>query len=112
MDKKCAFCPHIIETDHFTDNNGDKYAMQGNINYKTVGVIYEIICTECKSLLYVGQTGITLNQRLILNFSKIRTLKKDDPVANHFLQKNHTKENSKVMGIEKAVGMEIYKKVK
>ena len=42
------YVPHIIETDHFTDNNGNKYAIQGNINGETVGVIYAIICTECK----------------------------------------------------------------
>ena len=46
---KCALCPHIIQTDHFTDKNGNKYTIQGNINCKTVGVIYAIKCTECKS---------------------------------------------------------------
>jgi hypothetical protein len=64
------YVPHIIETDHFTDNNGNKYAMQGNINCKTVRVIYAIKCTQCKSLAYVGHTGDTLYQRMILNFSK------------------------------------------
>ena len=49
--KNCVLCPHIIETDHFTDNNGNKYTIQGNINCKTVGVIYTMICTECKSFL-------------------------------------------------------------
>ena len=55
--KKCALCLHIIGTDYFTDNNGNKYAIQGNINCKTVGVIYAI-CTECKSLLYVEKQEI------------------------------------------------------
>jgi hypothetical protein len=49
---------------------------------------------------------------MILNFSKIRTLKKDNPVAKHFLQNNHTKDNLKVIGIEKVLGTEIYRKVK
>jgi hypothetical protein len=39
-------------------------------------------------------------------------MKMDDPVAKHFLQKNHTKENLKVIGIEKVLGTEIYRKVK
>ena len=101
------YVPHIIETDHFTDNNGNKYAIQGDINCKTVGVIYAIICTQCKSLVYVGQTGDTLYQRMILNFSKIRTLKKDDPVGKHFLQKSHTKKNLKVIGIKKVLGTKV-----
>jgi hypothetical protein len=71
--KFVPYVPHIIETDHFTDNNGNKYAIQGNINGKTVGVIYAIICTECKSLVYVGQTGDTLYQRMILNTEKRRS---------------------------------------
>ena len=105
------YVPHIIETDHFTDNNGNKYAIQGNINCKTGGVIYAITCTECKSLSYVGQTGDTLYQRMILNFSKIRTLKKDDPAAKHLLQKNHTKENLSHRN-RKGTRHEIYRKVK
>ena len=64
------YVPHITETDHFTDNNGNKYARQRNINCKTVGVIYAIICTQCKSLAYVGQTGDTLHQRIIRIFRK------------------------------------------
>ena len=52
-------------------------------------------------------------QRRIHNFSKIRTLKKDDLVAKHcFTKKNHTKENLKVTGIEKVLGTKIYRKVK
>jgi hypothetical protein len=38
---------------------------------------------------------------MLLNFSKIRTQKVEDPVAKHFCQKNHCVKNFKVIGIEK-----------
>ena len=37
----------------------------------------------------VGQTGDTLYQHMLLNFSKTRTRKMDDPVANPFSQREH-----------------------
>ena len=110
--KNCALCPHVIDGEKFNDNDGNEYTVQGNIDCKTVGVIYGIRCTECERLIYVGQTGDTLYQRMILNFSKIRTRKTDDPIAKHFLQRNHSSDNLKVFGIEKVFGTEIYRKVK
>ena len=110
--KKCALCPHIMETETFTANDGNFYYIQGNIDCKTVGVVYGIQCTACNKLIYVGQTGDTLYQRQILNFSKIRTRKMDDPIVRHFTQPNHSVENLKVVGIEKVYGTEIYRKVK
>jgi hypothetical protein len=46
--------------------------------------------------IYVGQTGDKFYQRMLLNFSKIRTQKVEDPVAKHFCQKNHCVKNFKV----------------
>jgi hypothetical protein len=44
-------------------------------------VIYCILCTECEKNIYVGQTGDKFYQRMLLNISKIRTQKVEDPVA-------------------------------
>jgi hypothetical protein len=63
--------------------------IQVNINCKSVGVIYCIFCTKYNRNIYVRQTGDTLYQRMLL-FSKIRTGKIDDPVANHFYQIDHS----------------------
>ena len=110
--KKCALCSHIIETPEFMDNSGKIYKIQGNINCKTINVIYYIFCSKCNKYVYVGQTGDSLYQRMSLNFSKIRTRKIDDPVAKHFCQKNHSAENLKVIGIEKVNGDRILREVK
>jgi hypothetical protein len=38
--------------------------------------------TQCEKNIYVGQTGDKFYQRMLLNFSKIRTQKVEDPVNN------------------------------
>jgi hypothetical protein len=53
-----------------------KFLMRGTHIY-----MYCIMCTECKKNIYVGQTGDKFYQRMLLNFSKIRTQKMEDPVA-------------------------------
>jgi hypothetical protein len=75
--------------------------------------MYCIMCTECKQNIYVGQTGDKFYQRMLLNFSNIRTQKVEDPVAKHFCQKNHCVKNFKVIGIEKTGnGDKIYRETK
>jgi hypothetical protein len=91
--KNCALCSHIIESTSFKDNEGNTYNIQGSINCKTVGVIYCILCTECETNIYVEQTGDKFYQRMLLNFSKIRSQKVEDPVAKHFCRKNHCVKN-------------------
>ena len=64
-----------------------------------------------KKKIYVGQTGDKFYQRMLLNFSKIRTQKVKDPVAKHFCQKYHCVKNFK--GIEKTGnGDKIYRETK
>jgi PhoPQ-activated pathogenicity-related protein len=50
----------------------------------------------------VEQTGDTFYQRMLLNFSMIRT-RKHDNVAEHFFIENHSVNDFMVIGIEKRV---------
>jgi PhoPQ-activated pathogenicity-related protein len=52
--------------------------------------------------MYVGQTEDTFYQRMLLNFSMIRT-RKHDNVAEHFYSENHSVSDFMVIGIEKRV---------
>ena len=61
--------------------------------------------------MYVGQTGDTFYQRMLLDFSMIRT-KKQETVARHFYTEGHTLGDFKVVGIEKVFGEETYRKVR
>ena len=49
---------------------------------------------------------------MLLNFSKIRTGKIDDPVAKHFCGKEHSVKDFSVFGIEKVIGGKIQREVK
>jgi hypothetical protein len=49
---------------------------------------------------------------MLLNFSKIRTGKIDDPVENQFCQIDHNVDNFKVLGIDQVQGDKIHRKVK
>ena len=59
----------------------------------------------------VGQTGDTFYQRMSLNFSMIRTRKRDN-VAEHFYSENHSVSDFMVIGIEKVFGVDTYRKVR
>ena len=50
---------------------------------------------------------------MLLNFSKIKTQKVEDPVGKQFCQKKHCVKNFKVIGIEKTGnGVKIYRETK
>ena len=59
----------------------------------------------------MGQTGDTFYQRMLLNFSMIRT-RKHDKVAEHFCSENHSVIDFIVICIEKVFGEDTYRKVK
>ena len=109
--KNCAICKHIIVGSTFNDNTGKEYNTIGEINCKTTNVIYGIRCMKCSKLVYVGETGGTLYQRMLLNLSRMRT-KAPDPIANHFNEINHSADDYKIVGIEKTNREMIFRRVK
>ena len=88
-----------------------EYKIKGYNNCKSASVIYSVYCKRCSKVLYVGQTGDTFYQRMLLNFSMIRT-KKSDTIAEHFYSNGHSVQDFSVIGIEKIYADETYRKVK
>ena len=109
--KNCAICPFVTETDHLKDEHGKEYKVRNFINCKSVNVVYAIFCLKCDRYVYVGETGDTLYQRHILNFSLIRR-QQDDPVAKHFYTEGHTKDDYRIVGIEKLFGTDEYRRTR
>lgn len=68
-----------------------------------------MFCKKCNKIVYVGETGVTLYQRHVLNLSLIRR-ETNDPVAMHFYTDEHTVEDYSVIGIEKLYKDETYRK--
>ena len=110
-DRKCAICPHMLKTTQFQSSTGEVFSVRGNINCKTANLIYGIHCDHCSRLIYVGETGTTLYERMNNNLSRIRT-GYNDPVANHFREQNHSAAHLKIIGLEKFCGGLIARRTK
>ena len=82
------------------------------MNCKTENIIYAIYCKKCSKTVYVGQTGGSLYQRMLLNISRIKNQSQDDPVAQHFCLNKHTIEDFSVTPIERVSTGEIHRKLK
>ena len=73
---------------------------------KTIGcrssnVIYGIWCEICKNVIYVGETGGILYQRIQNHLSTIRCRKLTMEVAQHFNGEGHGIGDMLVVGLEK-----------
>jgi hypothetical protein len=73
--KNCPLCKHIKTGNTFYGTGNAEYKIKGYINCKCASVIYSVYCKRCSNVLCVGQTGDTFYQRMLLNFSMIRTKK-------------------------------------
>ena len=101
--KKCAICPYMDETNKFQGPVTDSpiYTISHDINCKSTDLVYAISCTLCKKLIYVGETGDTLYNRIQNHLSLIRNNNKTEPVPIHFNKQPHTINNFRVVGLEK-----------
>lgn len=107
--KKCVMCKYIICSGQFQDSKGKTYQVKNHIDCKSSNVVYGVFCKKCNKIVYVGETGVTLYQRHVLNLSLIRR-ETNDPVAMHFYTDEHTVEDYSVIGIEKLYKDETYRK--
>ena len=60
-----------------------------------------IPCSLCEKIVYVGETGDTLYNRVQNHLSLIRNKNKTEPVPIHFNVEPHTIRDFRVTGIEK-----------
>ena len=66
-------------------------------------VIYGLTCRECDKVVYVGETGRQLKERIEEHLRDIR-LSRDKPVATHFNSSNHSINNVQVSVLERVHG--------
>lgn len=86
---RCKCCPHIFITSTFSDTNRKlTLDITDNFNCSSSNIIYVISCLKCK-LLYVGQTGRQLRERLNNHRSDIKN-KKNTAVSLHFNSPHHS----------------------
>ena len=78
----CLTCTHIGETQVVKDSSNKLVYLKENLDCKTKGVIYMIQCKNC-GIKYVGQTSMTLHQRITQHRSDINK-GKGSQIAKHF----------------------------
>ena len=71
------------------------------IGCKSRNVVYGIVCGACKCVVYVGETGGLLYQRVQNHLSTIRCKRNEMDVAAHFNGAGHQITDAKFVGLEK-----------
>ena len=64
------------------------------------------MCTDCSKVVYVGQTGDNIDRRAQNHLSPMRCNREGRiPVNRHFSEKRHSKEDLRVIGLERTSGI-------
>ena len=63
---RCGICSNLIEGDTFTFKNGQTFKVKNGFDCTSENLIYVITCPGCTEN-YIGQTGMTLRQRMTVH---------------------------------------------
>ncbi|XP_074981174.1 uncharacterized protein LOC142070971 [Caretta caretta] len=61
---RCQLCPHIYSGDTITGPNNISHTIRGSFTCTSTNVIYAIMCQQCPSAMYIGQTGQSLRSEV------------------------------------------------
>ncbi|XP_053881423.1 uncharacterized protein LOC128835776 [Malaclemys terrapin pileata] len=92
----CLLCPHI----YIRGPNHISHTIKGAFTCTSTNVIYAIMCQQCSSAMYIGQTGQSLRKRINGHKSDIRNGNIHKPVSEHFNLPGHSITDLKVTIIE------------
>ena len=101
--KNCCICKIMYKQQDRVQGPGahGTCTYDRTIGCKSRNVIYGIFCEVCNCVVYVGETGGPLYQRIQNHLSSIRCSRTEMEVAGHFNEAGHNIGNVKVMGLEK-----------
>ena len=101
--KNCCICKVIYrKEDRIQGPRADETCTYDKtIGCRSRNVIYGIFCEVCNCVVYVGETGGQLYQRIQNHLSSIRCKRTGMEVAVHFNEGNHDISHLKVVGLEK-----------
>ncbi|XP_074793114.1 uncharacterized protein LOC141976198 [Natator depressus] len=81
---RCRLCPHIYSGDTIIWPNHISHTIRGSFTCTSTNVIYAIMCQQCPSAMYIGQTGQSLRKRINGHKSNVRNYNVQNPVGEHF----------------------------
>ncbi|XP_065428293.1 multivesicular body subunit 12B isoform X1 [Chrysemys picta bellii] len=93
---RCQLCPHIYSRDTIIGPNHISHTIQGSFTCTSTNVIYAIMCQQCPSAMYIGQTGQSVRKRINGHKSDIRNHNIQKPVGEHFSLSGHSITDLKV----------------
>nr|XP_048692223.1 uncharacterized protein LOC125630390 [Caretta caretta] len=80
----CQLCPHIYSGDTIIGPNHISHTIRGSFTCTSTTVIYAIMCQQCPSAMYIGQTGQSLRKRINGHRSDVKNYNIQKPVGEHF----------------------------
>ncbi|XP_053882120.1 uncharacterized protein LOC128836129 [Malaclemys terrapin pileata] len=92
----CQFCPHIDSRDTIIGPNHISHTIRGSFTCISTNVIYAIMCQQCPSAMYIGQTGQSLRKRINGHKSDVKNYNIQKPVGKHFSLPDHSITDLKV----------------
>ncbi|CAM4539466.1 unnamed protein product [Lepidochelys kempii] len=93
---RCQLCPHIYSGDTITGPNHISHTIRGSFTCTSANVIYAIMCQQCPSAMYIGQTGQSLRKRINGHKSDVKNYNIHKPVGEHFNLSGHAITDMKV----------------
>ena len=101
--KNCSVCKVMYRQEERIRGPGmtSTCTYDRTIGCKSRNVVYGIFCEVCECVVYVGETGGTLYQRVQNHLSTIRCKRNEMEVAAHFNGEGHQLSNAKFVGLEK-----------
>ncbi|CAM5130490.1 unnamed protein product [Natator depressus] len=86
---RCQLCPHIYSGNTITGPNNISHTIRGSFTCTSTNVIYAIMCQQCPSAMYIGQTGQSLRKRINGHKSDVKNYNIHKPVGEHFNLSGH-----------------------
>lgn len=95
---RCITCQHVVNN---TDINGPlgSYSITKSFTCTSTNIIYGIICLKC-GILYIGETGRQLKERIREHLRDVKKNTMNKEVAIHFNQSGHSIQDLGVFGIQ------------
>ena len=100
--KNCCICRILYrEEAKIKGPNKLQCTYDRTIGCRSSNIIYGIWCRICQMVVYVGETGGIMYQRIQNHLSSIRCKRPGMEVAKHFNDEGHALEDVRVIGLEK-----------
>ncbi|XP_074809758.1 uncharacterized protein LOC141987846 [Natator depressus] len=81
---RCQLCPHSYSGDTIIGPNHISHTIRCLFSCTSTNVIYAIICQQCPSAMYIGQTGQSLSKGINGHKSDVKNYNIQKTVGEHF----------------------------